>query len=318
MTCPAVGRKRIVPGRTKSWWCTAIEEAIDKRRELYAAWLKQPTRSSRRAWETALKASKATRIRCQEEYFKQQADDLNELYHQKVNERSTNGEKRFWNAAKRLPGMGVGKATTPAMMVDPASGQLQCTKQGVLAAQVHHTQQLGSQQQFTQANPQFDDAFLHHVTAEVGSFAELATGAADAGDAMNGPITEDEVLEAMLDLNNGKAASPHTGVPNELLKYGGRDMARLLMPLFATVWGAAALPQVWTTGVIQYFFKSGEPCSMGNYRGITLLDVVSKLFHKVLANRLVKHAESNGLLHTAQNAFRSGRSTDDHVYCLTQ
>ena len=47
-----------------------------------------------------------------------------------------------------------------------------------------------------------------------------------------------------------------------LLKYGGRDMARLLMPLFATVWGAAALPQVWTTGVIQYFFKSGEPCSM--------------------------------------------------------
>jgi hypothetical protein len=82
--------------------------------------------------------------------------------------------------------------------------------------------------------------------------------------------------------------------------------------------GAAALPQVWTTGVIQYFFKSGEPCSMGSYRGITLLDVVSKLFHKVLANRLVKHAESNGLLHTAQNAFRSGRSTDDHVYCLSE
>jgi hypothetical protein len=48
---------------------------------------------------------------------------------------------------------------------------------------------------------------------------------------------------------------------------------------------------------------------MGNYRGITLLDVVSKLFHKVLANRLVKYAEGKGLLHTAQNAFRRGRST---------
>ena len=60
----------------------------------------------------------------QHEYFKQQADDLNETYHQKVNERSTNGEKRFKNTAKRLPGMGVGKATTPAMMVDPARGQL--------------------------------------------------------------------------------------------------------------------------------------------------------------------------------------------------
>jgi hypothetical protein len=140
-----------------SWNATSLSEI--KTRELLS---QTPTGSSRRAWETALKAFKAARIRCQEEYFKQQADDLNEIYHQKVNERSTNGEKRFWNAAKRLPGMGVGKVTTPAMMVDPASGQLQCTKhgvQGVLAAQVHHTQ-LGSQQQFTQANPQFDDAWL--------------------------------------------------------------------------------------------------------------------------------------------------------------
>ncbi len=35
----------------------------------------------------------------------------------------------------------------------------------------------------------------------------------------------------------------------------------------------------------------------------------------MLANRLVKHAESKGLLHTEQNAFRSGR---DHVYCLSE
>jgi hypothetical protein len=37
---------------------------------------------------------------------------------------------------------------------------------------------------------------------------------------------------------------------NYLLKYGGRDMAKLLMPLFTTVWGAAALPHTWTTGVL--------------------------------------------------------------------
>jgi hypothetical protein len=46
--------------------------------------------------------------------------------------------------------------------------------------------------------------------------------------------------------------------------------------------------------------------------------VVSKLFHKVLAARMLRYAEDNGLLHTAQNAFRSGRSTDDHIYSLSQ
>jgi hypothetical protein len=156
------------------------------------------------------------------------------------------------------------------MMRDPVLGMLQCTHQGVLAAQVNHTQRLGSQHQFAQANPQFDDQFLAHVTEAVASFA--TTGAAAPGDheaaadVLNDPITEDEVLEALTNLNNGKAASPHTGVPNELLKYGGSSMARLLMPLFTAVWRTAALPQAWTKGVIQYFFKSGDPASMGNYR----------------------------------------------------
>jgi hypothetical protein len=99
------------------------------------------------------------------------------------------------------------------MMRDPISGTLQCTKQGVLDAQVHHTKQLGSQQQFTTDNPHFDSAnsaFMAHVTAEVAACAYCATAAEQsetgADEAMNGPITEDEVLEALLGLNNGKAA----------------------------------------------------------------------------------------------------------------
>jgi hypothetical protein len=57
---------------------------------------------------------------------------------------------------------------------------------------------------------------MAHVTAEVAACAYCATAAEQsetgADEAMNGPITEDEVLEAVvLGLNNGKAASPHTG-----------------------------------------------------------------------------------------------------------
>jgi hypothetical protein len=205
-----VGRKRIVPGRTKTWWCAAIDDAIDVRRQLHKAWIKQPTPRTYREYRAALKTAKDTRTRCKLEYIQQQATELNEIYHQKINERSTNGEKRFWNAAKRLPGMGNNAATPPAMLRDPISGMLQCTKQGVLAAQVHHTQQLGSQQRFAVDNPNFDSEFLAHVTAEVAACAYCATAAEQsetgADEAMNGPITEDEVLEALLGLNNGKAA----------------------------------------------------------------------------------------------------------------
>jgi hypothetical protein len=54
------------------------------------------------------------------------------------------------------------------------------------------------------------------VTAEVADYARAAeqgTSAAGTDEDMNGSITEDEVLEALLGLNNGKAASPHTAYP---------------------------------------------------------------------------------------------------------
>jgi hypothetical protein len=85
--------------------------------------------------------------------------------------------------------MGNNAATTPAMMRDPISGTLQCTKQGVLDAQVHHTKQLGSQQQFTTDNPHFDSAnsaFMAHVTAEVAASAVGVLGCSPLGPHLGG------------------------------------------------------------------------------------------------------------------------------------
>jgi hypothetical protein len=55
-------------------------------------------------------------------------------------------------------------------------------------------------------------------------------------------------------------------------------------------------PAAWLHSIIQYFHNSSAKDHMSKYRGITMLDMVIKLFHKVLANRLVSHAEALGLL----------------------
>jgi hypothetical protein len=49
-----------------------------------------------------------------------------------------------------------------------------------------------------------------------------------------------------------------------------------------------------------------------------MLDTLSKFFNKVIANRLLAHAEDAALLHDAQNAFRPGRSTNQHIYIPSQ
>ena len=318
----SIGLKRIVPGRTNSWWTSDIKNAIAVRRQLYAAMRRLGTSQSREAYREQQKVVKQLVRKAQ--YLKQveRAYAINTQYKKKVNDKSNLGEKPFWNELQKEPGF---KRSTPPQapqaLKHPDTGKLATAHTEILQAQVAHTRILGSQHAFHGANPHFDVAHAEHVSQQVRAYDlqnESMCRSKDLPGCMNDPITADEILQAMSKLKNGKAASPTTGIPNELLKYGGQPAAELLLPVFNMVWESGTTPDQWREGVIQYFHKSGDTTDMANYRGITLLDVISKLFNKILANRIIDHVEANDLLHEGQNAFRKGRSTDEHIYTLSQ
>ena len=54
-----------------------------------------------------------------------------------------------------------------------------------------------------------------------------------------------------------------------------------------------------------------------NYRGVSLLSTVSKLFSGILNNRLVAFLDSENLLVDEQNGFRKSRACIDHIFILT-
>ena len=65
-------------------------------------------------------------------------------------------------------------------------------------------------------------------------------------------------------------------------------------------------------------FKKGDREDPGNYRGITLLSVVGKVFCKILNNRLVQCLDKEGALHEGQAGFRLNRGCMDNVYTLNE
>ena len=77
------------------------------------------------------------------------------------------------------------------------------------------------------------------------------------------------------------------GLVGELLKYGGSGMVCLLERLLRVVWHEETVPRQWREGLIVNLFKKVAREDPGNYRGITLLSGVGKVFCKVLNNRLV-------------------------------
>ena len=59
------------------------------------------------------------------------------------------------------------------------------------------------------------------------------------------------------------------------------------------------------------FKNTGERCMVANHHSVSLLSVVSKVFEKLVNNKLLDHLEKYGLLFNFQYGFRSSRSTAD-------
>ena len=79
------------------------------------------------------------------------------------------------------------------------------------------------------------------------------------------------------------------------------------------------IPSAWQKAVISPIPKSAskDPYTPLNYRGISLLSCVYKLYSRLINGRLSGRCESHDLLVDEQNGFRPDRACMDHVYVLS-
>ena len=63
--------------------------------------------------------------------------------------------------------------------------------------------------------------------------------------------------------------------------------------------------------MVPVFKNVGERSTTKNYFPVSILSVVTKVFGKLVNNRIVNHLEKRGLFSDFQYGFRSSRSTAD-------
>lgn len=132
---------------------------------------------------------------------------------------------------------------------------------------------------------------------------------------LDNPIREDEVQEAIRNLKLGKAAGLDN-VCTEFLKYAGDVVTPFLTKLYNRLYNAGYFPVSWCTSIVIPLFKKGDADLLDNYRGISLLSVVGKVFTAVLHKRFYEWAEEENKLSFEQAGFRKGYSTVDHIFTL--
>ena len=71
------------------------------------------------------------------------------------------------------------------------------------------------------------------------------------------------------------------------------------------------LSRLKVSSVVPVFKNIGKRSTAKNYRPVSLLSVVSKVFGKLVNNRIVDHLEKCGLFSNFQNGLRSSQSNAD-------
>lgn len=74
------------------------------------------------------------------------------------------------------------------------------------------------------------------------------------------------------------------------------------------------MPENWKKVVIIPIHKKGDKTECENYRGISLLNSVYKIFSKVLLSRINPYIEEN--LGEYQCGFKKGRSTIEQIIVI--
>ena len=251
-------------------------------------WFDTECRDSKQAARTALKLFKKYRTPDLKENYNQARRQYKKLIKEKKcthysNQRTTlvnslNDSGAFWSMIKRLT-----RRSTPLPNIDM-------------------------------------EAWKKHFETVFGT--KNSSGSVDSGrgevithDTLDKEISREEVRSAINKLKSSKAPGLD-GLPGGCLKVTGDKVVPFLTKLFNEMFSTHCFPKIWSRSIVIPLHKKGDTLKPENYRGISLLSAVAKIFTSVLTRRLRHWMETEKKICCEQAGFRSKHSTIDHIYTL--
>ena len=108
----------------------------------------------------------------------------------------------------------------------------------------------------------------------------------------------------------------YDGISTKILKVSSPYISSPLTYLCNRMLTTGNFPLRLKFSEIKPIYKKGDKNDTSNYRPISLLTSISKIFEKVIYNRMQRHIKNNNILANEQFEFRHARSTDDAAYYL--
>ena len=109
----------------------------------------------------------------------------------------------------------------------------------------------------------------------------------------------------LLNKIDSRKATGLDNIPCKLLKLA----ADIVAPSLTCIFNESIASEEWKVARVSPVFKKGSKSDLNNYRPISVIPAVSKIFEKLIYDQVYQYLNANNLLTNCQSGFRSLHST---------
>ena len=121
-------------------------------------------------------------------------------------------------------------------------------------------------------------------------------------------INVQKVIKLLKAIDVGKATGLDK-IPHRLLKIAAVVVTPSLTGIFNQSLVTGIFPSDWKMAKVSPVFKIDSKSDLNNYRPISVIPTVAKIFENIIYNQLYQYLNENGLLNSGQSGFRLLHST---------
>ena len=159
----------------------------------------------------------------------------------------------------------------------------------------------------------FSSLFKKSTDSEISDVQDVRED--ELNEHLNQPFTLDELKENINKLKNNKA-SGLDGVKNEMIKCSSSIILDTVLSFFNLCLRVGIFSSSLCKGIINPIHKEGPRSDPESYRGICLMNCLTKLLCSMMNERVYTFLQNNQTINKAQIGFLKGNRTTDHILTL--
>ena len=124
------------------------------------------------------------------------------------------------------------------------------------------------------------------------------------------------IVENILQKMDNESSPGNSGIPIKVLK-SSSILTQQITNLFNHCILEKCIPNEWKSSVVTPLYKKkGNEDDLNNYRGISVISPLAKIFEKILASQIIEYINEYNILTADQHGFRSNHSCETALHEL--